>query len=130
MRHRSRSKSKSNDPGGLVKEPFREKCSRSPYLEPPLGLGGRPVKPDEPGYLPFTASTEMEVTGGFEPPNRGFADLRLRPLGYVTTGWSYGVRHRIFDSCWRFAKGLARAVCIRGPSLWNFGQQRQRNQHP
>ena len=25
----------------------------------------------------------MEATGGFEPPNRGFADLRLSPLGYV-----------------------------------------------
>ena len=25
----------------------------------------------------------MEATGGFEPPNRGFADPRLRPLGYV-----------------------------------------------
>ena len=25
----------------------------------------------------------MEATGGFEPPNRGFADLGLRPLGYV-----------------------------------------------
>ena len=25
----------------------------------------------------------VEATGGFEPPNRGFADLRLRPLGYV-----------------------------------------------
>ena len=25
----------------------------------------------------------LEATGGFEPPNRGFADLRLRPLGYV-----------------------------------------------
>ncbi len=25
----------------------------------------------------------MEATGGFEPPNRGFADLRLKPLGYV-----------------------------------------------
>ena len=25
----------------------------------------------------------LEATGGFEPPNRGFADPRLRPLGYV-----------------------------------------------
>ena len=25
----------------------------------------------------------LEATGGFEPPNRGFADLRLSPLGYV-----------------------------------------------
>ena len=25
----------------------------------------------------------VEATGGFEPPNRGFADPRLRPLGYV-----------------------------------------------
>ena len=25
----------------------------------------------------------MEATGGFEPPNRGFADLRLKPLGHV-----------------------------------------------
>ena len=25
----------------------------------------------------------MEATGGFEPPNRGFADPRLKPLGYV-----------------------------------------------
>ncbi len=28
----------------------------------------------------------VEATGGFEPPNRGFADPRLRPLGYVA--WS------------------------------------------
>ena len=27
----------------------------------------------------------MEATGGFEPPNRGFADLRLSPLGYVAS---------------------------------------------
>ena len=25
----------------------------------------------------------MEATGGFEPPNKSFANFRLRPLGYV-----------------------------------------------
>ena len=28
---------------------------------------------------------DLEATGGFEPPNRGFADLRLSPLGYVAS---------------------------------------------
>ena len=28
---------------------------------------------------------ELEATGGFEQPNRGFADPRLRPLGYVAS---------------------------------------------
>ena len=32
----------------------------------------------------------MEATGGFEPPNRGFADLRLSPLGYVAPGCTAG----------------------------------------
>ena len=27
----------------------------------------------------------LEATGGFEPPNRGFANPRLRPLGYVAS---------------------------------------------
>jgi hypothetical protein len=31
----------------------------------------------------------LEATGGFEPPNRGFADLRLRPLGYVASLGAY-----------------------------------------
>ncbi len=31
----------------------------------------------------------MEATGGFEPPNRGFADLRLSPLGYVATSIAF-----------------------------------------
>ncbi len=25
----------------------------------------------------------MEAAGGFEPPNNGFANRRLRPLGYA-----------------------------------------------
>ena len=32
----------------------------------------------------------MEATGGFEPPNRGFADPRLRPLGYVAPSKGLG----------------------------------------
>ena len=36
------------------------------------------------GPLPAGARGRiLEATGGFEPPNRGFADLRLSPLGYV-----------------------------------------------
>ena len=30
----------------------------------------------------------MEATGGFEPPNRGFANPRLRPLGYVASSFT------------------------------------------
>ena len=36
-----------------------------------------------PPRLRLISGKAMEATGGFEPPNRGFADLRLRPLGYV-----------------------------------------------
>ena len=32
----------------------------------------------------------LEATGGFEPPNRGFADLRLSPLGYVAPSCRLG----------------------------------------
>ena len=32
----------------------------------------------------------LEATGGFEPPNRGFADPRLKPLGYVALLLMYG----------------------------------------
>ena len=32
----------------------------------------------------------MEATVGFEPTNRGFADPRLRPLGYVALYVAYG----------------------------------------
>ena len=34
---------------------------------------------------PGTGEWRLEATGGFEPPNRGFADLRLSPLGYVAS---------------------------------------------
>ena len=32
----------------------------------------------------------LEATGGFEPPNGGFANLCLRPLGYVADFWCRG----------------------------------------
>ena len=35
----------------------------------------------------------LEATGGFEPPNRGFADPRLRPLGYVALFIVLSMRH-------------------------------------
>ena len=51
----------------------------------------------------------LEATGGFEPPNRGFADLRLShlatpPMGYSVNlfmreqnGAGHGIRTRDFD---------------------------------
>ncbi len=47
----------------------------------------RSPDPDQ-GFSQF--NRKMEATGGFEPPNRGFADLRLRPLGYVAVRALYG----------------------------------------
>ena len=32
---------------------------------------------------PLQRGNEMEAAGGFEPPNNGFANRRLRPLGYA-----------------------------------------------
>ena len=38
----------------------------------------------------------MEATVGFEPTNRGFADPRLRPLGYVASCiWTVVPRRRL-----------------------------------
>ena len=39
--------------------------------------------PDHSGKSRNRRRCGMEATGGFEPPNRGFANPRLRPLGYV-----------------------------------------------
>ena len=38
----------------------------------------------------FNSIFLLEATGGFEPPNRGFADLRLSPLGYVAPRFRLG----------------------------------------
>ncbi len=46
----------------------------------------------------LTKQLALEATGGFEPPNGGFANLCLRPLGYVavasgsTVAWPVGHR--------------------------------------
>ncbi len=46
----------------------------------------------------------MEATGGFEPPNRGFANPRLRPLGYVapevTSIFTSSTSSEISDGVW------------------------------
>ena len=45
----------------------------------------KPSNKKAPGSAPGACfvTRMLEATGGFEPPNRGFADPRLRPLGYV-----------------------------------------------
>ena len=42
------------------------------------GKGRLPLR----GAIVGSPETGLEAPGGFEPPNRGFADLRLSPLGY------------------------------------------------
>src|SRR5437764_1351480 len=38
--------------------------------------------------------TRVEATGGFEPPSRGFADLRVKPLHHVASWLSHGPGRR------------------------------------
>ncbi len=49
---------------------------------PPPGHGLSGMKKQN-GLARSDRSALLEATGGFEPPNRAFAELRLRPLGYV-----------------------------------------------
>ena len=63
----------------LLTMPYRDKkigesVKRSPQ-EFQIGSG--------PAWFSARIGPLLEATGGFEPPNRGFADLRLSPLGYV-----------------------------------------------
>ena len=48
----------------------------------------------EPGLRPAPLNQckgfLLEATGGVEPTNRGFADLRLSPLGYVAPSCRLG----------------------------------------
>ena len=37
----------------------------------------------------------LEVEVGFEPTNKGFADLRLRPLGYSTKIYKSNIKKKI-----------------------------------
>ncbi len=48
-------------------------------------LNAHHVIPAKAGIHEGAGEGKMEATGGFEPPNRGFANPRLRPLGYVAS---------------------------------------------
>ena len=58
----------------------------------------------------------MEATGGFEPPNRGFADLRLSPLGYVASiiGPNFGglVPRAGLEPTRAYAHGPLKTACL------------------
>lgn len=51
----------------------------------------------------FDVSQTVEVRAGVEPANNGFADRRLRPLGYRTPKNN----QRYFLSCWPKGLGFA-----------------------
>ena len=62
---------------------------------------GRDRTPDRPVmsrmlYQLSYEPTHVEATEGFEPSNRDFADLRLRPLGYVAPSRDR-FYHRVFN---------------------------------
>lgn len=60
---------------------LRLNTSASARPTPPCRLGrGGSARPRSRQHV---ENTNLEATAGFEPANRGFADLRLRPLGYV-----------------------------------------------
>ena len=53
----------------------------------------------------------MEATGGFEPPNTGFADPRLKPLGHVAPhvnlNWCRGGDSNSYSLCGHSALNAA-----------------------
>ena len=98
--------------------PFRHPGGYNPVRET------QDVLPSEPVPLGM-AEEKMEATSGFEPLDRGFADPRLRPLGYVAS--SVLVPRRRFELLQACAHGPLKTACLPippprrsciGPEAW------------
>ena len=103
-------------------------------LEPIPPCGERILSPPRlpfrhPGAQPWNRSTQnepeqpstpcsgscthgLEATGGFEPPNRGFADLRLSPLGYVASNIDRMVPRAGFEPTQAYAHHPLKMACL------------------
>ena len=58
----------------------------------------------------------MEVPGGFEPPNNGFADRPLGPLGHGTPNGNRSISRRKRIALSRYTAGLAGTWHARVPN--------------
>ena len=96
--------------GKTAKMGFRRAASRAPVK---TGQWANPSwfrknkAPSVPQRPVYNALSWVEATVGFEPTNRGFADPRLRPLGYVAPNIA-GAEEEIRS--WPYRPVIPRAV--------------------